>query len=190
MIIFFDGVSGVGKTTFLDYVARNYNVPVMSIKQNRTWRHREKAKQLKAQGLKSFEARLFYFDLWLQLCNEIIATGKDKLIFIDRSPVSLRLYNGDDSGILEKTIKELLGHDIKTVLCTADADYVRKNKKLKAKEKNIDHNGLDCGKMIKVWEKCRPFGKEWDAVAYMKGHKDTPKRLLNKIIDKLGVELT
>ena len=194
MIIFFDGVSGVGKTRFLDYCHRQYGITVFSIKQNMTWRHREKAKEFLAykNGLNSMEARLFYFDLWLQLCHEIIATSKDKkdLFFVDRSPVSTTLYNGDATRVVEMTVKELL-HDrnIKTVLCDGNTNLVRKNKGLKSRDKLLDHSGIECSHMLKVWREYNPFCKEWDYVAHMVGYKDNPKRLFEHIISHLGIKI-
>lgn len=178
-IVFFDGVSGVGKTRFLNYCRRNYGVSVFSIKQNMTFHDHEIAREFLSvkNGLKSYKAKLFYFSLWLKLCNDIL-DSKDKLIFIDRSPASSILYNGDSNRMIENTLKEILGErKIRTILCDGRTNFVRHNKGLKRNDKLLDHNGVECSYMLKVWREFKPFGKDWDYIAHMAGYKDSPKRL-------------
>jgi hypothetical protein len=191
-VIFFDGVSGIGKTTFLHYIHTNFNIPVHNIRDNMDYVQRNFLKELDVNSGESTTSRLFFMEAWLNVCGEIISTYKSKgnsVILVDRSPVSTRLYNNDYTGVTERVVADLLSDfEIKTVLCDGVVDHVRKNKNIKKGEKVLDHFGKPCDKMLSVWRKARPFGKEWDYIFTPYKDRLIKKRQLRRIGEGLGVK--
>lgn len=191
-VIFFDGVSGIGKTTFLRYIHTNFNIPVHNIRDNMDYSQRNFLRDLSVNSGATYTTRLFFMEAWLKVCGEIISTHKskgDSLILVDRSPVSMRLYNGDNSGVAERVVADLLrDFNLKTVLCDGLVEHVRKNKNLKNSEKVLDHFGKPCDKMLSVWRKARPFGKEWDYIFKPYIDREVKKRQLRRIGEGLGVK--
>ena len=191
-VIFFDGVSGIGKTTFLHYIHTNFNIPVYNIRDNMDYVQKQFLKELSTDNAETITTRLFFMKAWLKVCGEIISAHKSKgnsVILVDRSPVSTRLYNADHSGVAERVVADLLRYfELKTVLCDGVVDHVRKNKKLKKGEKVLDHFGKPCDKMLSVWRKARPFCREWDYIFTPYVNREVKKRQLRRIGEGLGVK--
>lgn len=191
-VIFFDGVSGIGKTTFLHYVHTNFHIPVYNIRDNMDYVQKKFLRELSAEQSETTTTRLFFMEVWIKVCGEIITTYKskgDSVILVDRSPVSTRLYNADHIGVAERVVADLLrDFELKTVLCDGVVDHVRKNKNIKKGEKVFDHFGKPCDKMLSVWRKARPFCREWDYIFTPYVDREVKKRQLRRIGEGLGVK--
>ena len=191
-VIFFDGVSGIGKTTFLRYINTNFNIPVHNIRDNMDYVQKKFLTELSTDRAENMTTRLFFMEMWLKVCGEIISKYESKgnsVILVDRSPVSTRLYNADHSGVAERVVADVLrDFELKTVLCDGVVDHVRKNKKLKEGEKILDHFGKPCDKMLSVWRKARPFCREWDYIFTPYIDREIKKRQLRRIGEGLGVK--
>lgn len=191
-VIFFDGVSGIGKTTFLRYINTNFNIPVHNIRDNMDYVQKKFLTELSTDRAENMTTRLFFMETWLKVCGEIISKYESKgnsVILVDRSPVSTRLYNADHSGVAERVVADVLrDFELKTVLCDGVVDHVRKNKKLKKGEKILDHFGKPCDKMLSVWRKARPFCREWDYIFTPYIDREIKKCQLRRIGEGLGVK--
>ena len=170
-VIAIDGVSGVGKTTFCEYVKRNKKHPVIIGRS-----------LCESDFKKGWECNFFGLLAWH-------AKKGDEIVFVDRSPASYEVYQGkllNDSfyqtiGLLRHSN----GVQFFSVHFVTNLAQLKKNKGGDLE----DYHGLTSKKAMEKYKKCTVFGKGWDmtvdADKYYGKHRNTLYGRIMRKVEKL-----
>ena len=173
-VIAIDGVSGVGKTTFLEYVSRKgYAV----IRPADFYKKRKDGDTVEAWRC-----------VWSATMYRITHTGAD-LVFLDRSPASFEVYQQASLDWLYTFLPYFKGRiKFHGVLFESTIDRIRENKGLKKRETPMDYFGLTTHQASLKFRKAKVWGNGWDSVCYPYGYRTNKLRLLEKIFKDCDVK--
>lgn len=172
-VIAIDGVSGVGKTTFLDYVSRKgYHV----IRPADFYKERKDGDIVEAW-------RCVLSDTILK-----VTTLGESVIFLDRSPASFEVYQKASLDWLYTFLPYFKGRiKFHGVLFESTIDRIRENKGLKKRETPMDYFGLTTHQASLKFRKAKVWGNGWDSIGYPYGYRTNKLRLLDKILKDCDV---
>ena len=176
-VIAVDGVSGVGKTTFLEYV-RNYTsykviVPKYYFNENNKCLERA------------------WVDAWISVLYVIRKYQNiNDIVFLDRSPASFEVYQKDFKDMIyflqlyKKNLPEIFFY---SVLFNSTLDRIKLNKGLNKKETSMDYCNLTTHKASLEFKKAKVWGNGWDLIVDPYSYRRHKGRLLNKILTACDV---
>lgn len=178
-VIAIDGVSGVGKTTFLDYIRNNtkYKVIVPSAYYD----------EIKAKGLKEH--------IWLEVWSKVYLYTRhlkdNDVLFLDRSIASYHVYQSEHKELTNFLLSLIYNDDTNisyhAVLFDTTMERLRLNKGVKKRETPMDYFGLTSHKASLEFKKSKVWGNGWDLIVDPYGYRNNKGKLLNRILKSCDV---
>ena len=179
-VIAIDGVSGVGKTTFLDYIRNNtkYKVIVPS----------SYCDKLKAPGHKG---RNIWLEVWSKVYLYTRHLKDDDVLFLDRSIASYHVYQSEHKELTNFLLALIHNDDTNisyhAVLFDTTMERLKLNKGIKKKETPMDYFGLTSHKASIAYKKSIVWGNGWDLIIDPYGYRRNKGKLLHKILKACDV---